>query len=333
MDSVTQLAETVSVMEACRVLGLPRSEFYRAQQPPPPPSASPRGRVTSPRALSPTEKAAVRELLDSPRFQDQAPREVYATLLNSGIYVCHWRSMYRILDECREVRERRNQLHHPTYAKPELLATRPNQLWSWDITKLRGPATWTYYYLYVILDVFSRYVVGWLLAEHQSEALARELIAATCAKQGIGPDQLTIHADNGGPMIAQTVAQLMRELGITPTHSRPHVSDDNPYSEAQFKTLKYRPGYPDRFSDQAEARRWAQTFFAWYNNEHHHTGLGLLTPAEVHYGRAAAVQQQWQQTLDTAYALHPERFVKGAPRPAPLPEAVWINPPQPATRH
>ncbi len=326
---VTELSSALGIASACQVLAVPRSRFYRAQQPPQP--ASPRAetvRAPSPRALSPAEKAQVRDVLNSERFQDQAPREVYATLLDEDRYLCSWRTMYRILDEHQEVRERRNQLRHPAYTKPELLATQPNQLWSWDITKLRGPSTWTYYYLYVILDVYSRCVVGWLIAERESETLAQELIRETCAKQGILPGQLTVHADNGSAMISKSVAQLLLDLGVTKTHSRPHISDDNPYSEAQFKTLKYRPDYPERFGCLADARAWAQAFFTWYNHEHHHTGLGLLTPAVVHAGQSRAVLAKRQQTLQAAYAAHPERFVKGAPIPKALPRAVWINPPR-----
>jgi putative transposase len=273
----------------------------------------------------------VREVLNSARFQDQAPREVYATLLDEERYLCSWRTMYRILAENQEIRERRHQLQHPAYAKPELLATHPNQLWSWDITKLRGPVTWTYYSLYVILDVYSRYVVGWMIAERESEELAQELIRETCVKQGISPGQLTLHADNGSAMISKSVAQLLIDLDVVKSHSRPHVSDDNPYSEAQFRTLKYRPDYPERFGCLADARVWAQAFFAWYNQEHHHTGLGLLTPVVVHTGQAETVLQKRQQVLQTAYAAHPERFVKHAPVPARLPVAVWINPPKPAS--
>jgi putative transposase len=230
------------------------------------------------------------------------------------------------------VRERRNQLRHPNYVKPELLATQPNQLWSWDITKLLGPAKWTYYYLYDILDVFSRYVVGWLIAERESAGLAQELIAATCVRQNIQPDQLTIHADRGSSMTSKSVALLMADLGVTKTHSRPHVSNDNPFSEAQFKTLKYRPDYPDRFGCQPDARSWAQEFFHWYNYEHHHCALGLLTPADVHFGRAQTVLAQRQQVLASAYQRNPERFVKGLPTPPQLPQAVWINPPKPAAK-
>jgi putative transposase len=269
-------------------------------------------------------------LNNSERFLDDAPRQVYATLLDEGIYLCHWRTMYRILEAYAEVRERRNHLQYPAYAKPELLATAPNKLYSWDITKLKGPAKWTYYYLYVILDVFSRYVVGWLIAKRESAALAEALIAETCAKQGIEPDQLTIHADRGSSMRSKTVALLLADLGVTKTHSRPYTSTDNPYSEAQFRTLKYRPDYPDRFGSLQDARSWAQAFFHWYNHEHHHSGLGLLTPATVHYGQAEAVRAKRQQVLLEAYAAHPERFVRGVPTPPELPKEVWINKPESA---
>jgi len=235
--------------------------------------------------------------------------------------------MYRILDEHNEVKERRNQLRHPSYVKPELLATAPNELWSWDITKLRGAVKWSYYYLYTILDVFSRYVVGWTIAEHESAALAKSLIQETCAKQHIAPEQLTLHADRGSAMRSKTVALLLVDLGVTKTHSRPYCSNDNPYSESQFKTLKYRPDYPDRFGSVQDSRAWARAFFTWYNKEHHHTGIGLLTPQDVHYGRAPAVIEQRQQVLLAAYKAHPERFVKGKPRPPALPKEVWINKP------
>jgi putative transposase len=329
IQAAEQLAETVGVLRACQTLDVPRSALYRMR-----PAANPRPApepLASPRALLPREKAEVRQLLNSDRFQDQAPREVYATLMDEGKYLCSWRTMYRILDENREVRERSNQLQHPHYVKPELLATQPNQLWSWDITKLLGPAKWTYYYLYNILDVFSRYSVGWLIAERESASLAQELIAATCIRQGIQPGQLTIHADRGSSMTSKPVALLMADLGVTKTHSRPHVSNDNPFSEAQFKTLKYRPEYPERFGCQPDARSWASEFFQWYNYEHHHSSLGLLTPADVHFGRAEAMLDQRQQVLQSAYQKNPERFVKGPPRPAQLPAAVWINPPASAT--
>jgi putative transposase len=326
MKAANQLSEHVSVSAACQALGVPRSSFYRARQP----KRAPKPRPTPERALKPQEKERVRQVLNSEPFQDSAPREVYAALLDQGQYLCSWSTMYRILNEHQLVSERRNQLRHPTYTKPELLATGPNQLWSWDITKLRGPTKWTYYYLYVILDVYSRYVTGWLIAEHESARLAEHLIAQTCAKQAIVPDQLTLHADRGSAMRSKPVALLLADLGVTKTHSRPYVSNDNPYSEAQFKTMKYRPGYPDRFGSIQDARAWARPFFHWYNHEHYHSGLALLTPATVHYGHAQAVLEQRQETLQAAYAAHPERFVRGVPRPPPLPMEVWINKPSPS---
>jgi putative transposase len=277
-----QLAKTIGVQAACAALAVPRSSLYRTRKP----VQEITKRATSPRALSETEKEEVRHELNSERFQDLAPREVFATLMDEGRYLCSWRSMYRILVENEEVRERRNQLRHPNYTKPELLAMGPNQLWSWDITKLLGPAKWNYYHLYTILDVYSRYAVGWLIADRESAALAQELISETCLRQGIKPGHLTIHADRGSSMTSKSVAFLMADLGVTKTHSRPHVSNDNPFSEAQFKTLKYQPDYPGCFGSLEDARVWAQTFFNWYNYEHHHRGLALLTPAEVHYHRA-----------------------------------------------
>jgi len=327
IETAEQLAEEIGVKCACRVVGVVRSSLYRIRQEKMTKSIPSSKPSLSPRALRPDEKAMVRDVLNSSRFQDQAPREVYATLLDEGQYLCSWRTMYRILEEHQEVRERRDQLCHPQYTKPELLATGPNQLWSWDITKLLGPTKWTYYYLYNILDVFSRYSVGWMIAERESASLAEELIAATCVRQNIQPGQLTIHADRGSSMTSKPVALLMADLGVTKTHSRPHVSNDNPFSESQFKTLKYRPDYPERFGCQQDARSWATEFFDWYNYEHHHSALGLLTPADVHFGRALAVLQQRQRILEAAFHRTPQRFVKGLPKPLALPTAVWINPP------
>jgi putative transposase len=327
ISACMELATVTGVAEACRILEMPRSTLYRLCNPIVKSPEPERGQPKPPRALDDSEKEAVRAVLNSERFQDQSPREVYATLLDEGVYFCHWRTMYRILDEHNEVQERRNQLRHPTYAKPELLATEPNQLWSWDITKLRGPVKLCYYYLYVMLDVFSRYVVGWMVAERESAALAGELITAACTNQGVAEEQLTIHADRGGPMIAKPVALLMSDLGVAKSHSRPHVPDDNAYSEAHFRTLKYCPTYPERFGSLFDARRWSQQFFTWYNQQHHHTGLSLLTPADVHYGRAEEKLAHRQVVLQQAYQLHPERFVRGEPTPTELPDAVWINQP------
>jgi putative transposase len=348
-EGVNDLAPLVGVASASQLLGVSRATYYRHRLPttngaveqeplrviddaPPvqgaaPPSQPPAATSHHPRALSATERAQICEILNSERFADCAPRTVYATLLDEQQYLCSWRTMYRILAQAEQVRERRNQVRRTGYTAPELLATEPNQLWSWDITKLRGPEKWSYYYLYVILDVFSRAVVGWLIAEREDALLAEALIAETCAKQGILPEQLTIHADRGSAMTSKVVAQLLADLGVAKTHSRPHVSNDNPFSEAQFKTMKYRPSYPDRFGSLADARAWARAFFAWYNQEHRHSGIGLLAPAIVHSGQADEAVAARQQVLDTAYAAHPERFVRGRPKPPELPTAVWINPP------
>jgi len=274
---------------------------------------------------------AVLAALHEPRFVDLAPAEVYATLLDEGRYLCSERTMYRVLAEHQEVGERRNQLRHPHYAAPELLARQPNELWSWDITKLLGPAKWTYFYLYVMLDVFSRYVVGWMVAHRENAGLAEQFIRETCARQGIAHGQLTIHADRGSAMTSEPVALLLADLGVTKTHARPHVSNDNPFSEAQFKTLKYRPAFPGRFGSIQDARAHCHVFFPWYNTEHHHAGLGLLTPADVHHGRAEQRVAARATVLATAYAAHPERFPAGQPHPPARPVEVWINPPKTET--
>jgi len=249
---------------------------------------------------------------------------------DQGVYLCSIRTMYRILEAEGEVRERRNQLRRPHYQKPELIATEPNQVWSWDITKLKGPAKWVYYYLYVIMDIFSRYVVGWMVAHRESETLAKRLIDQTCNKQDIVPGQLTIHADRGSSMTSKSVAQLMADLGITKTHSRPHVSNDNPYSEAQFKTLKYRPGFPERFGSIEDSRAFCQDFFPWYNTEHYHTGIGLLTPESVHYGWCTEIIEARAEVLLQAFQANPQRFKGKKPKPPELPQAAWINRPKPA---
>lgn len=324
MEQSRQLSPQLGVSEACRTVGVPRSSYYQSQQAPAP--AKPRPKPA--RALSEAERAEVLRVLNSDRFVDCSPREVYATLLDDEQrYLCHWRTMYRILAACGQLRERRNQRQHPTATKPELLASQPNELWSWDITKLKGPAKWRYFYLYVIVDVFSRSVVGWLLADRESAALAQQLIAQTCAKQEVDPEQLTLHADRGSSMRSKPVALLLADLGVTKTHARPYTPNDNPYSEAHFKTLKYRPDFPDRFGSLVEARCWACSFFDWYNTQHRHSALGLMTPAMVHTGQAQAIRTQRQQTLRAAYAAHPERFVHGQPTPPALPTQVWINKP------
>jgi putative transposase len=326
MKAVEELSPHVSVATACCCLGVPRATLYRHRRPKPPRfSRTPRRKP--PRALSGPERQQVLDVLHREPFVDQAPAEIYASLLDQGRYLCSIRTMYRILESQQEIRERRNQLRHPTYHKPQLAATAPNQVWSWDITKLLGPAKWTYFYLYVILDIFSRYVVGWMLAHCESAHLAERLIRETVLKEGVLRDQLTIHSDRGPSMRSQTVAQLLATLGITKSHSRPHVSDDNPFSESQFKTLKYRPEFPDRFAGFDHALDFCREFFDWQNHEHHHWGLGLLTPAAVHLGQAHAILAARQTVLDAAHAAHPERFVRRPPQPLPLPRKVWINPP------
>jgi putative transposase len=327
MAAVDAVAPDLGATQACRALGISRATLYRRRRPlAPPASSSPRPRP--PRALSEAERQAVCAVLHAPRFVDLTPAEVVATLLDEGIYLASERTMYRILAQAGQTGERRNQLIHPRHARPELLATRPNQLWSWDITKLLGPATWTYYYLYVILDVFSRYVVGWMVAHAEQAALAERLLAEATATQQILPGTLTVHADRGSSMTSKPVAFLLADLGVTKTHSRPHVSNDNPYSEAQFKTLKYRPGFPDRFGSLQDARAFCRQFFGWYNTAHRHAGIAMMTPEAVHYGHAAQLHQARAQVLAAAYAAHPERFVRRPPTPKPLPTAVWINPPE-----
>ncbi|TWU33235.1 Integrase core domain protein [Novipirellula artificiosorum] len=284
-------------------------------------------RAASPRALSEEERNNVRQELYSDRFIDQSPYQVYAALLDEGNYLCSVRTMYRILAQNKTSRERRDQLKRPNYRKPELLATGPNQVWSWDITKLKGPETWTYYYLYVILDIFSRYTVGWMLAHREQANLAKKLIQETIEKQKVVRDQLIIHSDRGPSMTSHSVANLMGSLGVTKSHSRPHVSNDNPYSESQFKTMKYQPEFPNRFGSYQDALSHSRQFFGWYNNEHYHSGIGLMTPASLHYGLAGGIIASRTNTLDLAFATNPERFVNGVPRPAKLPTAAWINPP------
>ena len=327
MAATQSLSTEIGIKPACAAFGIVRSGFYRGQRP----ATAPAPRPSPPRTLSSEERQAVLATLHSARFVDTAPATVYATLLDEGRYHCSIRTLYRILDEQAEVKERRNQLRHPVYQKPELLASAPNHVWSWDISKLLGPVKWSYYYLYVILDIFSRYVVGWMVASAESAVLAQRLITDTCEKQQIRPGQLTLHADRGSSMKSKPVALLLGDLGITKTHSRPYTSDDNPFSEAQFKTLKYRPDFPERFGSLEDARVFCQTFFTWYNGEHRHSGIGLLTPAAVHDGRAKTMREARQQVLSAAYAAHPERFVRKPPHPPVLPHAVWINPPKEAS--
>ena len=323
--AVAQLAPTTGTRAACSALGVPPATLYRHRQASE--RSAPESRPRPPLALSELERRAVLDVLHSERFVDAAPHQIYAALLDEKRYLCSVRTMYRILEAEHELRERRNQCRRPAYAKPELLATGPNQVWSWDITKLKGPVKWRYFYLYVILDIFSRYVVGWMVARRESAVLAQRLVSASVEKQGIVPDQLTLHADRGSSMTSKSLALLLADLGVTKTHSRPYTSTDNPFSEAHFKTLKYRPEFPDRFGSIEDSRTHCRRFFPWYNDEHRHGGLGLLTPADVHYGRAQERLEQRARVLEKAFQAHPERFKGRRPTPGELPEAVWINPP------
>ena len=318
------------MVAACRLLDLPRRSFYRQQAAPPPPRPA-RERSPHPRALSDQEQATIRATRNSERFGDRSPRTVYATLLDEGVHLCHWRTMYRLLAADAATRERCAIRRHPAYSRPELRATAPRQVWSWDITKLRGPYAGVWYSLYVVLDIFSRAIVGWLVADREDALLAEQLLADACAREGIGCHALVIHADRGAPMTSKTVSELLVDLGVSRSHSRPRVSNDNPYSEAQFKTMKYGASYPERFASLEEARMWIRGFVSWYNSEHRHSGIGLLTPLAVHQGQAPALLAGRQEVLDLSYASHPERFVRGRPSPAAVPSSVWINAPQPAT--
>jgi len=327
MSAVKELAPTLGTAPACSAVGFPRATWYRINPKTTHAPIPARPRPMPERALLGPERQAVLDTLHEPRFMDRAPAEVWATLLDEGSYLCSVRTMYRILSDQQEVKERRNQARRTHYARPELLATGPNEVWSWDITRLKGPAKWSYYQLYTILDIYSRYAVGWMVAFRESAILAERLIAYTAQKQGIQIGQLTIHADRGSSMTSRSVALMLADLGVNRTHSRPHISNDNPFSESHFKTLKYQPDFPDRFPSIEEARRFCREFFTWYNSEHHHAGIGLLTPETVHYGRANQVIAARQQVLDLAAAAHPDRFVHRPPKPPALPLAVWINPP------
>lgn len=326
--AIAELAPVVGTTAACAAVGRARATHYRLHRKSPPrPRPAPKPPRPQPRALSEEERQSVLEVLHSERFVDVAPPEVYATLLDEGVYLASVSTMYRVLHSVGEVRERRRQAVHPPYVKPELLAERPNQIWSWDITKLLGPQKWTYYYLYVVLDIFSRYVVGWMLATQESASLAERLLADSIRKQDVERDQLVVHADRGSSMSSKSVALLLADLGVTKSHSRPHCSNDNPYSEAQFKTLKYRPEFPDRFGSSQDARAFCQRFFGWYNDAHRHSGIGYHTPADVHYARASQVREARALVLTGAHAAHPERFVRKPPTPPSLPGPAWINRP------
>jgi putative transposase len=329
-DAVVALAPASGMTTAaCVALGVSRASVQRRRARLTAPPAIPRPRPRSARALTAPQQQVVLDLLHAPRFADQAPAEIYASLLDQGLYHCSIRTMYRILDRHDEVRERRAQLRHPAYQKPELLAECPNQVWSWDITKLMGPTKWSYFYLYVILDIFSRRVVGWCVADAESAALFRPLFDDAIAKHQVPPGQLTLHADRGGPMKAKATALLLADLGVTRSHNRPHTSNDNPFSESHFKTLKYQPRFPQRFGCIEDAKSFCRGFFDWYNQDHHHAGIGLMTPDQVHYGQTDAVHAARQHALDNAFRINPERFVNKQPVPPAKPAAAWINPPTP----
>lgn len=325
MSAALSLSEMVGKKAACNAMTIPRATFYRHQVKKS--VTEPFKRPAPPLALSSTERQAILDVAHEQRFWDASPYQMYATLLDEGQYIGSVRTIYRVLSANDEVRERRKQVSRPRYKKPELLATAPNQVWSWDITKLKGPVKWNYFHLYVILDIFSRYVVGWMVAHRESATLAKRLIEETCVKQQVPKGQLTLHADRGSSMKSKLVAHLLADLGVTKTHNRPHVSNDNPYSESQFKTLKYNPGFPERFGSIQDAREFCQEFFRWYNTVHKHSGIGLMSPEQVHYGQAQKILQQRAVVLELAFKEHKKRFKGKMPKPFPLPEAAWINKP------
>jgi putative transposase len=327
-QAVEELVPLVGTKAACAAVGRPRATHYRHHRHSPPPPRRDRVQAPQPRALSAVERKEVLRVLHDAEHVDEAPATVYAKLLDQGVYLCSVPTMYRILRAEGEVTERRRQASHPPATKPELLATRPNQVWSWDITKLLGPVKWTWFYLYTIIDIYSRYVPGWLLARAERALLAERLLADTITNQHVDHGQLTIHADRGSSMASKPVAFLLADLGVTKSHSRPHCSNDNPYSEAQFKTLKYRPEFPERFGCYEDTLAFCRRFFGWYNEEHRHSGIGFHTPADVHYGRAEQVRSERARVLDAAYAAHPERFVTKPPAPPKLPTLAWINQPK-----
>jgi putative transposase len=329
-DAIVELEPLIGVRAACMATGRAQASHYRRHRLSPTPARPVRARRAQPRALSQAERDTVRALLNSPDFVDKAPATVYHELLDEGTYVASVSTMYRVLRAHGEVRERRRQAVHPARVKPELVATKPNEIWSWDITRLHGAAKWTYFHLYVIIDIYSRYVVGWLIAERESAALAEKLLADTIAKQGIDRDTLSIHADNGSSMASKPVALLLADLGVTKSHSRPHTSNDNPYSESHFRTLKYRPDFPRNFGCIEDARAFCRRFFTWYNTEHRHSGVAWHTPHNVHHGHSDAVRAVRADVLSAAYTRNPERFVRRHLEPTELPAAAWINkPPEP----
>lgn len=332
LAAVKELSPHLSIRRACELVGYSRATWHRRQRP-----ASKKKPRCFKRAnslkLTPSERASFLAIAQSPEYIDRSPPQIFFSLLDVGCYICSVRTMFRLLAEEGQLRDRRNQLMRPRYQRPELLATGPNQLWSWDITKLRGPQKGTYYHLYVVIDVYSRYVVGWLIASRESEDLAASLLHETYAKQRIEAGELTVHADRGASMTSKTVVDLLEKLEVSRTHSRPGVSDDNPYSESQFKTAKYHPSYPDRFGSVEDARAWARQLFRWYNYEHYHSGICWLTPSTVHYGCGPSVLARRHQTMQSFYEASPQRFIRGAPRLYTLPTEVWINRPYDPKSH
>lgn len=328
MEATFPLVQVMGVRAACAAMGVPRASYYRARGEARSALHTVRRPRRSPLALSELERQDVVDVLHSPEYVDVAPRTAYAMLLDAGIFLASVSTFYRILRACSGTRGRRDELAHPAYARPELLATRPCEVWSWDITKLKGPVKSAHFHLYVILDIFSRYVVGWMIADRESDQLAEALIGHTCDQEGIVPGQLTLHADRGAAMRSKLVADLLVDLDVVKSHSRPYTFDDNPYSEAQFKTMKYRPGFPERFHSLAEARAFCQTFFSWYNYEHRHSGIGYMTPAAVHNDVAKIIYEQRDQVLQTAFTRHPNRFKNRHPRPPALPVEAGINMPK-----
>jgi putative transposase len=318
------MAGVYGVLAACQALGVSRATFYREDKP----KGASSPRPTPKRALSEEERQAVLTACHSEEFVDRPPATIQATLADRGIYLCSTRTMYRILDDAKEVKERRRQATHPVYVKPELCAEAPNQVWSWDITDLKGPVRGSRYKLYVTIDLFSRLVAGWTVQDREDEDLAKEFHRQTLLQHGIQPGELTLHSDRGAAMVSKTVGTLLTDMKVTKSHSRPHVSDDNPYSETQFKTLKYSPGFPERFGSLEDARSFCRRYFHWYNHQHRHSGIGMMTPASVHEGRAEAIYEARQIVLDRAFQAHPERFPKGRPKPPPLPGPAWINQPK-----
>lgn len=324
MEIAERNVEQFSITQLCKLLGISRSSWYYSRKP------KRSDRRSPPRKLTGVERTNVLSVLNSERFQDEAVPSVHATLLDEGEYLCSQSTMYRILKAEKQVKQRRHERKHPVYTRPELLATGPNQVWSWDITKIKGPKSWIFYDLYVVIDIFSRCIVAWCITEYESGEQARALIGTACAREGIERNQLTVHSDRGRAMRSKCLANLYGELGVGSSFNRPHVSNDNPYSESHFKTLKYRPDYPARFGSIEDAQAHMQAFFEWYNTEHRHSGIAMMTPAEVHAGKAEEVRKKRQAILDAAYAAHPERFVKGAPQARGVPEEVWINKPDAA---